>query len=148
MPPEVMSLHWEIWQNCATQFYGFRLGHLCGQSLVNFRLCFLTWRWCISWSSKKQATVTTSSTEAGNGKLSCDKRPCGFMHFVNLIGFEKKQPTLISCDNNGLNMLGQDPSFHKWTKHIDIQYHYVCEWVEAKDTIFSHILSCKIQQMC
>ena len=82
----------------------------------------------ISWSSKKQAMVATSSTEA-EYMASCHamKEAMWLCALLKLIGFEQKQPTLISCDNNSLNTLGQDPSFHKRMKHIDIQYHYVYE---------------------
>jgi len=80
----------------------------------------------ISWNSKKQATVATSSTEA-EYMASCHatKEAMWLCALLKLIGFKQKQPTLISCDNNGSNTLGRDPSFHKQTKHIDIQYHYV-----------------------
>ena len=75
---------------------------------------------------KKQATVAMSSTEA-EYMASCHtmKEAMWLRALLKFIRFEQKQPTLISCDNNGSNMLGWDPSFHKQTKHIDIQYHYV-----------------------
>ena len=79
----------------------------------------------ISWSSKKHASVATSSMEA-EYMVSCHAtKEAMWLHtLLKLIRFEQKQPTLISCDNNGLNTLGWDPSF---LKHIDIQYNYVHE---------------------
>ena len=58
---------------------------------------------------------------------------------LGLISFEQRGSTTIFCDNNGSNTLGKDPSLHKRMKHIDIQYHYVRERVEAKDVLFRHI---------
>ena len=109
----------------------------------DFGLCFLR-DGAISWHSKKQATVTTSIMEA-EYMASCHvkKEAMWLCTLLNLIGFKQEQPTLISCDNNSSNMLGWDPSFHKRTKHIDIQYNYVHKWVEAKDMLFSHIPSCE-----
>jgi hypothetical protein len=60
---------------------------------------------------------------------------------LKLIGYPQTNPTIIYCDNNGLNGLTWDPSFHAQSKHIDIQHHYVCKHVEAGDVTFLHILT-------
>ena len=94
----------------------------------------------ISWSLKKQAAVATSSMEA-EYMASCHaiKEAMWLCSFLKLIGFEQKKATLIHCDNNSSNSLCKDPTFHKRTKHIDIQYHYIQERVNANDISFTHI---------
>ena len=36
-------------------------------------------------------------------------------------------------DNQGAKALAKDNAYHARTKHIDVQYHFVCEVVEAKN---------------
>jgi len=66
----------------------------------------------ISWSSKKKAMVATSSTKV-EYMASCHatKEAMWLCALIKLIGFQQKKATLISCDNNGSNMLGRDPHF-------------------------------------
>jgi hypothetical protein len=40
-------------------------------------------------------------------------------------------PTLLKVDNQGAIRLIKNPEFHKRTKHIDVQYHYVRDRFEA-----------------
>ena len=39
-------------------------------------------------------------------------------------------PTLL-CDNKSALFLSQNPNSHKRAKHIDINYHFVCELVAS-----------------
>src|SRR5882724_6813342 len=48
-------------------------------------------------------------------------------------------PSCIHCDNIGSNILTHDQSFHAWTKHIDIQHHYIHEQVKAGDIHYAYI---------
>jgi len=75
-------------------------------------------------SLKEASYVATSNTEVEYMASCHARKEAMWLHaLLKLIGFEQKQPTLISCDKNGSNTLGKNPSFYKWTKHIDIQYH-------------------------
>jgi len=38
---------------------------------------------------------------------------------------EQKDPTIIKCDNQSSIKLANNPAFHKNTKHIDTQFHFV-----------------------
>ena len=97
----------------------------------------------ISWSSKKQLTVATSSTEA-EYIASCHgaKEAVWIRSLLNLLGFEQNTPSCIYCNNVGSNILTRDPSFHVRTKHIDIQHHYIRECVEAGDISYAYIPTC------
>jgi len=96
----------------------------------------------ISWSSKKQPMVATSSTEA-EYITSCHgtKEAVWLQSLLNFLGFTQDGVTTIYCDNVGSNILTRDPLFHAWMKCIDIQHHYVCERVEAGDIHYTYIPS-------
>jgi hypothetical protein len=94
----------------------------------------------ITWSSKKQPTVVTSSTE-GEYMASCHatKEAIWLRTLLKLIGFGQTVATTIYCDNESAIMLTKDPSFHARTKHIDIQHHFVREHIESGDVKFIHL---------
>lgn len=80
----------------------------------------------ISWSSKRQATVALSSTEAEYMAISsavCD------VIWVKQLGDEidaKFQTSIpIFCDNESALKLAKTDAFRPRTKHIDIRYHHV-----------------------
>jgi Reverse transcriptase (RNA-dependent DNA polymerase) len=92
----------------------------------------------ISWSSKKQPTVVTSSVEAEY--MACayaTKEALWLRSLLKLIGFEQKAPTAIQCDNMGVITLTKDPSFHARTKHIDVAHHFIRERVHHCKITFS-----------
>jgi hypothetical protein len=57
------------------------------------------------------------------------------------MGFAQPQATQISADNRGALILTEDPSFHARSKHIDVQYHFTRERVEAGDITFKYVRS-------
>jgi hypothetical protein len=44
---------------------------------------------------------------------------------------EGRGPVKVYVDNQSAIALGKNPEFHKRSKHIDVQYHYVQEQVQA-----------------
>jgi hypothetical protein len=52
-------------------------------------------------------------------------------NFLAEIGSPLKGPTILRIDNRSAISLAKDNKFHVHTKHIDIQYHYIRECVEA-----------------
>jgi transposase InsO family protein len=82
----------------------------------------------ISWSSKKQPTVATSSVEAEY--MACAygiKEALWLRSLLKLMDFEQKTATSILCDNMGAIILTKDPTFHARTKHIDVAHHFIRE---------------------
>jgi len=49
---------------------------------------------------------------------------------MNDIGWSQREPTTIYGDNQSSIRLIRNPEFHKRTKHIDVQYHYIREKYE------------------
>jgi len=94
----------------------------------------------VSWSSKKQPTVATSSTKA-EYIASCHgaKEAVWMRSLLKCLGYAQAGASRIHCDNVGSNILTRDPSFHARTKHIDIQHHYIRERVDAGDIHYAYI---------
>jgi hypothetical protein len=92
---------------------------------------------CISWCSKKQATVALSSTEAEYiAATQAAKEAIWLRTFLKELHIVQKSATLIFSDSQGSNALIKNPVYHARTKHIDIQYHFVREHVLAGSLSF------------
>lgn len=87
----------------------------------------------ISWNTKRQNSVATSSTEAEYMAL-CEavKEACWLKSLLSSIKLEVLEPITIFEDNNGCIALANNPIDHKRSKHIDIKYHFTRDKVEEK----------------
>ena len=79
----------------------------------------------ISWSARKQATVSRSSTEAEYKALANATA-------LTELGISHPKAAVLWCDNIGATYLSANPVFHARTKHIEVDYHFVRERVGAK----------------
>ncbi|CAN1192604.1 Retrovirus-related Pol polyprotein from transposon TNT 1-94 [Linum perenne] len=82
----------------------------------------------ISWKTKKQSTVSRSSSEAEYRALAhlC----CEVQWLTSLLldlGVSQSEPTQLFCDNQSAIHIAQNPVFHERTKHIEIDCHVVRE---------------------
>ena len=85
----------------------------------------------ISWSSKKQAVVSLSSTEAEYvAATHAAKEALWYRQFFREVSRPLSKPVLIYSDNQGAIALTKDDRYHARTKHIDIRYHFIREAVE------------------
>jgi uncharacterized protein YgfB (UPF0149 family) len=48
---------------------------------------------------------------------------------------------VIPCDNQGAISLTKNPTQHAWTKHIDVEHHFVWEQVENGEITFEYCLT-------
>lgn len=82
----------------------------------------------ISWKSKKQATISCSSTEAKYH--STTSIVCELQCLTNLL-IKLRIPftntALLSCDNASTIHITNNSSFHERTKYIDLDCHFVRE---------------------
>jgi len=80
----------------------------------------------VSWKSKKQDTVSKSSTEAEYRALS--SLNCEILWIIKLLRDLKVKVTLpveLFCDNRSAVLICSNPVLHERTKHIDIDVHLV-----------------------
>ena len=87
----------------------------------------------VSWSSRKQATVSRSSTESEYKALANGTAEVIWIQSVlGELGVFLSRPPVLWCDNLGATYLSANPVFHARTKHIEVDFHFVRERVAAK----------------
>ena len=85
----------------------------------------------ISWTSKRQLTVALSTTEAEYMAMCQAAREAIWLRqLLTELGLHQES-VQVYADNKGAIALGKNPEFHKRSKHIDVQYHYVREQVQS-----------------
>ena len=88
----------------------------------------------ISWSSRKQATVAKSSTEAEYVALSMAAQEAIWLNrLMSDLGQNMDDPIVIFEDNQGAIELAKNPKYHNRTKHIDICHHFIRERVMSNE---------------
>jgi hypothetical protein len=88
----------------------------------------------VSWSSKKQPTVSRSSTEAEYKALANGAAEAIWVEsLLKELGVSRQRAAILWCDNLGATYLTANPVFHARTKHIEIDFHFVRERVASGD---------------
>lgn len=84
----------------------------------------------ISWKSKKQATVSRSSSEAEYRAMAGAAAEVTWMvRILQEIGVVNLKPVTLHCDNQSALHIARNPVFHERTKHIDLDCHFTREKV-------------------
>jgi hypothetical protein len=85
----------------------------------------------ICWKSKSQRSVSLSSSEAEFISLSEGAKEIKFIVQVLMsMGIAVKLPVIVRVDNVGAIFMAENVTTSGGTKHVDIRYHYVREFVE------------------
>jgi hypothetical protein len=93
--------------------------------------CFGLGSAVVSWFSRKQKSVALSSAEAeymAASQASCEALWLRKM-LIGLFGVQLR-PTVIYCDNQSCIKLSENPVFHDRSKHIEIRYHFIRDYVQ------------------
>jgi len=84
----------------------------------------------VSWVSKLQSIVATSTTEAEYvAATQACKEAIWLQMLLEELG-HKQEKIALFCDSQSALHLAKNPAFHSKTKHIRVQYHFVREKVE------------------
>jgi len=80
---------------------------------------------------RNKGSVALSSTESEYmAILHTLKEQIWLLRFLKEIGYDISDQNIIYCDNQSAIALAHNPEHHARTKHIDIQYHFVRNYVE------------------
>jgi hypothetical protein len=84
----------------------------------------------VSWSARKQATMSRSSIEAEYKSLAnATTEIIWIKALLHELGVSQSRPTSLWCDNIGATYFSANPVFHARTKHEEVDHHFVCERV-------------------
>ena len=88
--------------------------------------CFYFLDSLVSWSSRKQRTVSTSSTESEYYALTNTiKEAIWIKLFLSLTSLPSPAPFPILCDNQSTCTIANTDSISSRTKHIDVRHHFI-----------------------
>ena len=94
----------------------------------------------ISWSSKRQQTVSRSSIEVEyKGIANAVAETCFLRNLLLELHFPLRTATLVFCDNVSSVYLSTNPVKHQRTKHIEIDLHFVREKVTLGQVKVFHV---------
>eukprot|EP00253_Pinus_taeda_P005804 PITA_05804 len=90
----------------------------------------------ISWASKKQPVVSLSTAEAeyvAATAIAC--QAVWLRRVLRDLCHEQENGTTIYCDNSSAIALSKNSVFHKRTKHIDTEFHFIRELVNNGEIV-------------
>jgi hypothetical protein len=94
----------------------------------------------IAYRSKLQPTVATSSTESEFIAAVLAAKTAKYLRSVlHELGFSQTGPTVLYEDNQASILMANAGKPTERSRHIDIQYFALQEWVAAGDVILKHI---------
>jgi hypothetical protein len=94
----------------------------------------------ISWSSKRQPTVSRSSAEAeyravANGVVEA----CWLRQLLHELHHPLRHSSVVYCDNVSAVYLSSNPVQHQRTKHVEIDLHLIRERVALGEVRVLHV---------
>jgi hypothetical protein len=95
----------------------------------------------VSWSSKRQTTVSRSSAEAEYRAVAHAVAECCWLRqLLQELHLSIPSATVVYCDNVSAISMTSNPVHHRRMKHIKIDIHFVCEKVSLGQV---RILMCR-----
>jgi hypothetical protein len=117
---------WHLKAYCDSDYSGDKDKRI---SVTGFIIYFMGC--AISWKSRAQKSVTLSSTEAEYVAISEVSAEIMFIkQLLESLNIQVNLPIIVHVDNVGAIYLSNNATTSQRTKHIDIRYHYVREYIE------------------
>ncbi|KAH9677669.1 reverse transcriptase Ty1/copia-type domain-containing protein [Citrus sinensis] len=96
----------------------------------------------VSWSSKKQAVVSRSSTEAEYRALAhATSEVIWIQSLLVELRIQLSTTPIIWCDNQGAIALAYNLVYHAKTKHVELDIHFIRDRVASKELIVCFVPS-------
>ncbi|GJW71987.1 ribonuclease H-like domain-containing protein [Tanacetum coccineum] len=106
------------------------------------RYCVFLGKNLLSWSSKRQSTLSHSNEEAEyRGVANAVAETCWLRNLLRELHTPLSSTTLVYCDNVSAIYLSCNPVQHQRTKHIEIDIHLVRDLVAAGQVCVLHVPS-------
>lgn len=87
----------------------------------------------MSWSSRKQNTMSRSSTESEyKAVANAIAEGMWIQTLLRELGVKSPKAPRLWCDNVGAKYLSNNPVFHARKKHIEVNFHFIRERVLHK----------------
>lgn len=94
----------------------------------------------ISWSSKRQTTVSRSSVEAEYRAVANAVAECSWLRqLLGELDCPARKAMVIFCDNVSTCYMSNNPVHHRRTKHIELDIHFVREKVALGQCRVLHV---------
>ncbi|CAM8880461.1 unnamed protein product [Rhodiola kirilowii] len=101
--------------------------------------CFFLGNNLVSWFSKKQNSISLSTTDAEYiASRSCCTQMLWMKQMLEEYGV-KQEVMMLYCDNMSAISISKNSVQHSRTKHIDIRHHFIRELVEKKTITLTHV---------
>ncbi|XP_021992483.1 uncharacterized mitochondrial protein AtMg00810-like [Helianthus annuus] len=101
----------------------------------------------VSWSAKKQPTVSRSSCESEYRVMANTAVEIIWLtHLLRELGFLPDARPMLLCDNQSALFLTQNPIAHKRIKHLELDYHFIRELV-ASGKLLTRFVPSKLQTL-
>jgi hypothetical protein len=96
----------------------------------------------VSWSAKRQPTVSRSSAEAEYRGIANAVAECTWLrHLLGELFIDVPKATIAYCDNVSSVYMSKNPVHHRRTKHIELDVHFVREKVALGQLRVLHVPS-------
>jgi hypothetical protein len=100
----------------------------------------------ISWKTKKQTTVSKSSSEAEYRAMNqATSEVIWIRSLLSSLQVQCSSPTVLHCDNQAAIHIAANPVYHERTKHIEVDCHFIRHHLQA-GTISTSYIPTKKQQ--
>jgi hypothetical protein len=93
----------------------------------------------VSWKATLQVATTLSTTEAEYMALTeASKEAIWLNGLASGLGIQQES-VVVKCDSQSAIHLAKNQVFHARTKHIDVRYHRIRDWIESGEIIVEKV---------
>ena len=96
----------------------------------------------VTWRSQKQSIMSRSSAEAEYRAMADTTAEMMWLRsLLTELGFPPEGPMQMYCDNMAATFIASNATFHMRTKHIEIDCHFIRQYVVNGTICTSHVAS-------
>ncbi|GJW26675.1 ribonuclease H-like domain-containing protein, partial [Tanacetum coccineum] len=141
LPPNMM----ELYVSSTSQLTAYTDADWAGCPVTRrstFGYCVFLGDNLLSWSAKRQVTLSRSSAEVEyRGVVNVVAKTAWIRNLLLELHAPLSTATLVYCDNVSVVYLSTNPVQHQRTKHIEIDIHFVREYVASGQVRVLHVPS-------